>query len=63
MWGEVLVEVSSHSSDAGKSSFGTFGSRCKVAEKCILWVLLSMVLRSNLHNRAGLYLHLKISCT
>lgn len=60
MWGEVFVEVSSHSSDAGKSSFGTW---CKVAEKCILWVLLSMVLRSNLHNRAGLYLHLKISCT
>ena len=46
MWGEAFVEVSSHSSDAGKSSFGTFGSRCEATEKCILWVLLSMVLRS-----------------
>ena len=55
MWVEAFVEVSSHSSDAGKSSFGTFGSRCEATEKCILWVLLSMVLRSNLHNRVGLY--------
>lgn len=63
MWAEVFVEVSSHSPDAGKSSFGTFSSKYKATEKYILWVLLSMVLRSNLHNRVGLYLHLKIACT